>query len=207
MERLGAAGRRLGPLRLRSTGTRLFGDIIFLGQRTYCPAGDDVHTIETGRVWQTGRGLMAHPRIHLLAGVRWTHRTVAVTVVAAAALVAAITPAPAITGGTEDTANTYRNVGMVVFYQPDGRFRCSGTLVAPRVVPDRGPLHVPGHRKGHGHVRPAHLPDRGGGRARHPARRRRHRPRRRDLGRSGSRRPTSHPRATRASRRGSSAPR
>ena len=28
----------------------------------------------------------------------------------------------------------YANVGMVVFYQPDGRFRCSGTLVAPRVV-------------------------------------------------------------------------
>ena len=25
------------------------------------------------------------------------------------------------------------NVGMVVFYQPDGRFRCSGTLIAPRV--------------------------------------------------------------------------
>lgn len=77
---------------------------------------------------------MAHPRTHLLGGVRWTHRTVAVTVFVAAALVAAITPAPAITGGTEDTANTYSNVGMVVFYQPDGRFRCSGTLVAPRVV-------------------------------------------------------------------------
>jgi Trypsin len=43
-------------------------------------------------------------------------------------------PATAITGGTEDLANTYSNVGMVVFYQPDGRFRCSGTLIAPRVV-------------------------------------------------------------------------
>jgi len=42
-------------------------------------------------------------------------------------------PAGAITGGTEDTANRYSNVGMVIFYQPDGRFRCSGTLVAPRV--------------------------------------------------------------------------
>ena len=31
-------------------------------------------------------------------------------------------------------ANIYKNVGMVVFYQPDGRFRCSGTLIAPRVV-------------------------------------------------------------------------
>ena len=42
-------------------------------------------------------------------------------------------PATAITGGTEDTTNIYSNVGMVVFYQPDGRFRCSGTLIAPRV--------------------------------------------------------------------------
>ncbi|MEX2273988.1 MAG: trypsin-like serine protease [Actinomycetota bacterium] len=43
-------------------------------------------------------------------------------------------PAIAITGGTEDTKNKYSNVGMVLFYQPGGRFRCSGTLVAPRVV-------------------------------------------------------------------------
>jgi Trypsin len=50
------------------------------------------------------------------------------------ALLAAAAPAGAITGGTEDLANRYSNVGMVVFYQPDGRFRCSGTLVAPRVV-------------------------------------------------------------------------
>ena len=42
--------------------------------------------------------------------------------------------AVAITGGTEDLANTYSNVGQLVFYQPDGRFRCSGTLVAPRVL-------------------------------------------------------------------------
>ncbi len=43
-------------------------------------------------------------------------------------------PATAITGGTEDTTNTYSNVAMVVFYLPDGRFRCSGTLIAPQVV-------------------------------------------------------------------------
>jgi hypothetical protein len=42
-------------------------------------------------------------------------------------------PAGAITGGTEDLNNHYSNIGMVVFYQPDGRFRCSGTLIAPRV--------------------------------------------------------------------------
>jgi hypothetical protein len=51
----------------------------------------------------------------------------------ATSLMLALAPASAITGGTEDTANRYKNVGMVVFYQPDGRFRCSGTLIAPRV--------------------------------------------------------------------------
>jgi secreted trypsin-like serine protease len=69
-------------------------------------------------------------------------RTVVRSVLAVVACVGAlfallgvtITPSGAITGGTEDTTNIYSNVGMVVFYQPDGRFRCSGTLVAPRVV-------------------------------------------------------------------------
>jgi secreted trypsin-like serine protease len=56
------------------------------------------------------------------------------TAVVVAALTAASAPAIAITGGQEDTANRYANVGMVVFYQPDGRFRCTGTLIAPRVV-------------------------------------------------------------------------
>lgn len=55
-------------------------------------------------------------------------------VVAGAALLTAVPPSGAITGGTEDLTNIYSNVGMVVFYQPDGRFRCSGTLVAPRVL-------------------------------------------------------------------------
>ena len=55
-------------------------------------------------------------------------------VVGAGALVAATQPVTAITGGTEDTANKYSNVGQLVFYQPDGRFRCSGTLIAPRVL-------------------------------------------------------------------------
>ncbi len=64
-------------------------------------------------------------------------RTIRGAVVATAvvgALLASIGPAPAITGGHEDTENRYSNVGMLVFYQPDGRFRCSGTLVAPRVL-------------------------------------------------------------------------
>jgi Trypsin len=39
----------------------------------------------------------------------------------------------AITGGELD-GNTHPNVAMIVFYQPDGRFRCSATLVAPTVL-------------------------------------------------------------------------
>ena len=76
---------------------------------------------------------MPHQHMHLATRVRGTLRGFTVAVIGIAALVTAITPAPAITGGTEDTTNIYRNVGMVVFYQPDGRFRCSGTLISPRV--------------------------------------------------------------------------
>jgi hypothetical protein len=66
--------------------------------------------------------------------IRRLHRSLAAAIIGLGALLAATVPATAITGGTEDTANVYSNVGMVVFYQPDGRFRCSGTLVAPRVL-------------------------------------------------------------------------
>jgi hypothetical protein len=69
--------------------------------------------------------------------MRKTSRLAAVVAIAAGALLTSTWPtgpSGAITGGTEDTANTYSNVGLVVFYQPDGRFRCSGTLIAPRVV-------------------------------------------------------------------------
>jgi Trypsin len=41
-------------------------------------------------------------------------------------------PAMAITGGGPDTTHT--NVGLVRFTTADGRFRCSGTLIAPKVV-------------------------------------------------------------------------
>jgi trypsin len=60
--------------------------------------------------------------------------SIAAGIVGIAAFLAVPAQVGAITGGTEDTGNTYSNVGMVVFYQPDGRFRCSGTLIAPRVV-------------------------------------------------------------------------
>lgn len=61
-------------------------------------------------------------------------RSLVASLIAVTAILAMPSPAVAITGGTEDTANTYSNVGMIVFYQPDGRFRCSGTLIAPQVV-------------------------------------------------------------------------
>ena len=77
---------------------------------------------------------MTHPNVSRKSPrARAILRPVVVLAVGIAALVAATTPAPAITGGSEDTGNISSNVGMLVFYQPDGRFRCSGTLAAPRV--------------------------------------------------------------------------
>jgi Trypsin len=57
---------------------------------------------------------------------------VALAVAAAAATLVATAPALAITGGGPDTV--HRNVGLVRFTIPDGRFRCSGTLISPTVV-------------------------------------------------------------------------
>jgi hypothetical protein len=65
--------------------------------------------------------------------IRSIVRPLFVVAVGFVAMLAVTAPAGAITGGTEDTANRYSNIGMVVFYQPDGRFRCSGTLIAPKV--------------------------------------------------------------------------
>jgi hypothetical protein len=65
--------------------------------------------------------------------IRSIVRSLLVAAIGFVAVLAVTAPAGAITGGTEDTANRYSNIGMVVFYQPDGRFRCSGTLIAPRV--------------------------------------------------------------------------
>jgi len=69
----------------------------------------------------------------MLRSARRVPRKFALVLIGLGALLGAMVPATAITGGTEDTTNIYKNVGMVVFYQPDGRFRCSGTLIAPRV--------------------------------------------------------------------------
>ena len=42
--------------------------------------------------------------------------------------------AQASTGGTPDTANQYSNVGLILFYDQDGRFRCTATLISPTVL-------------------------------------------------------------------------
>ena len=59
----------------------------------------------------------------LLAGVL----TAGLTVTAAA-------PAAAVTGGRDTGPNLYQNVGLILFYAEDGRFRCSATLVSPTVL-------------------------------------------------------------------------
>ena len=51
-------------------------------------------------------------------------------------------PAAAVTGGEPD-GNQHPNVGLILFYSPDGRFRCCATLVSPTVLAHGGPLHRP----------------------------------------------------------------
>lgn len=59
-------------------------------------------------------------------------RLCAFLVVLAAALLAA-PPAGAITGGEVD-GNRHPNVALIYFYNEEGRFRCSATLVSPTVL-------------------------------------------------------------------------
>lgn len=44
-----------------------------------------------------------------------------------------VVPAQASTGGTPD-GEAHPNVGLILFYDADGRFRCSATLVSPTVL-------------------------------------------------------------------------
>jgi len=60
-------------------------------------------------------------------------RTAALVLAAIAVSLATVGAAWAITGGEPD-GNGHPNVAMIVFYQPDGRFRCSATLVSPTVL-------------------------------------------------------------------------
>ena len=64
------------------------------------------------------------------------HRLSRIIGICALALGLAVSPvlsASAITGGQPD-GNAHPNVGLILFYQPDGRFRCTATLVSPTVV-------------------------------------------------------------------------
>ena len=60
-------------------------------------------------------------------------RFLAVVIAVLMALTIGARPAAASTGGTAD-GNTHPNVGLILFYQPDGRFRCSATLISPTVL-------------------------------------------------------------------------
>jgi hypothetical protein len=60
-------------------------------------------------------------------------RRAAASAVVVAALAASVGSAGAISGGELD-GDAHPNVAMIVFYQPDGRFRCSATLVSPTVL-------------------------------------------------------------------------
>lgn len=48
--------------------------------------------------------------------------------------VTAAGPAAAITGGTDTGPDRYTNVGLILFYAEDGRFRCSAALISERVL-------------------------------------------------------------------------
>jgi secreted trypsin-like serine protease len=64
------------------------------------------------------------------------HKRRRITALATAigATLAVAAPAGAIVNGTPDVNGTYASVGMVRFDQGGSSFRCSGTLIAPKVV-------------------------------------------------------------------------
>jgi hypothetical protein len=68
--------------------------------------------------------------------MRNLRRATAAVLLMAGAVLVTTSLAGAITGGTDDNpTNPARpNVALVFFYQSDGRFRCSGTLIHPRVI-------------------------------------------------------------------------
>jgi hypothetical protein len=65
--------------------------------------------------------------------MRSFYRVLAGLVMAVVAFVAAALPAAAITGGEPD-GNRHPNVGLILFYTEEGRFRCSATLISPTVL-------------------------------------------------------------------------
>jgi hypothetical protein len=65
--------------------------------------------------------------------MRLLRRTLAAAVVSTFALIATATPAAAITGGEPD-GDRHPNVGLILFYDETGRYRCSATLISPTIV-------------------------------------------------------------------------
>jgi hypothetical protein len=66
--------------------------------------------------------------------VRIRRFTVTSVVLAVLSMLAVMAPsAPAVTGGQPD-GNQHPNVGLILFYSEDGRFRCSATLISPTVL-------------------------------------------------------------------------
>ena len=65
--------------------------------------------------------------------MRALRRTLAAIVVSTFALIATATPAAAITGGEPD-GDRHPNVGLILFYDETGRYRCSATLVSPTIL-------------------------------------------------------------------------
>jgi hypothetical protein len=60
-------------------------------------------------------------------------RTAAVLAASMLAVLGLASPAMAITGGEPD-GNRHPNVGLILFYESDGRYRCSATLISPTVL-------------------------------------------------------------------------
>ncbi|HEX6685216.1 MAG TPA: trypsin-like serine protease [Candidatus Limnocylindrales bacterium] len=60
-------------------------------------------------------------------------RALGVAALAALAMIGSAAPASAITGGVPD-GEGHPNVGLILFYDATGRFRCSATLVTPTVL-------------------------------------------------------------------------
>jgi hypothetical protein len=60
-------------------------------------------------------------------------RLLGVLIAVVALTMAAASPAGAITGGQPD-GDGHPNVGLILFYSAEGRFRCSATLVTPTVL-------------------------------------------------------------------------
>jgi secreted trypsin-like serine protease len=65
--------------------------------------------------------------------MRILRHLLSVVALASLALVTGALPASAITGGELD-GDLHPNVGVIVFYDQDGRFRCSATLISPTVL-------------------------------------------------------------------------